>query len=92
MPMRFLSLKISECCKWLMLCSLVSTYRHPSLCILCLHYFIPCLQKSATCRSLDENGPHRLICVNTWFPAGGTVWEGLGGIALLGKGVTGNGL
>lgn len=32
-----------------------------------------------------KNGPHRLLCVNTWFPAGGTVWEGLGGIALLGK-------
>lgn len=36
-----------------------------------------------------KNGPHRLRCVNTWFPAGGTVWEGLGGIALLGKGCHG---
>lgn len=85
MPMHLSSLKISECCKWLMLCFLVSTYRHLSLGILCLYYFIPCFQKSAACKSLDENGPPRLISVNTWFPVGGTVLEGLEGITLLGK-------
>ena len=27
--------------------------------------------------------PHRLVYLNAWFPAGRTVWEGLGGVALL---------
>jgi len=35
------------------------------------------------CRGLDGNGPQRLMCVNTWSPVGKTVWEGLGGVALL---------
>jgi hypothetical protein len=25
------------------------------------------------------------ICLNTWFPVGGTVWEGLEGVALFEK-------
>jgi hypothetical protein len=29
-----------------------------------------------------RNVPHRLICLNTWSPAGGTLWEGLEGVAL----------
>ena len=32
---------------------------------------------------LDENGPHKFLFVNAWSPVGGTVWEGLGGVALL---------
>jgi hypothetical protein len=31
---------------------------------------------------LNENGPHRPICLNTWFLASGTHWEELGGVAL----------
>ena len=35
---------------------------------------------------LSKNGIHRLICLNTQFPVGRTVWEGLkGGVALLMK-------
>lgn len=34
------------------------------------------------CGGLDENGSHRLVCLNALFPVGGTVWEGLGGAAL----------
>jgi hypothetical protein len=32
---------------------------------------------------LNEDGPHRLICSNVWFPVGGTLWEGLGVVALI---------
>ena len=35
------------------------------------------------CDSLNENGPQRLLSLNTWPPVGGTVWEGLGHVALL---------
>lgn len=31
----------------------------------------------------NENGPHRLMYLKTWLPVGETVWEGLGGLALL---------
>ena len=24
---------------------------------------------------LNENGPHRLLYLNAWYPVGGTVWE-----------------
>jgi hypothetical protein len=34
-------------------------------------------------RRLWCNGSHRLIYLNTCPPVGGTVWEGLGGVALL---------
>lgn len=34
------------------------------------------------CSCLQENGPCRLICLNTWCPVNGTVLEGLGGVAL----------
>jgi hypothetical protein len=35
---------------------------------------------------LNENVPHRLICLNTRFLVGGTVWEGLEGVMALGVG------
>lgn len=34
---------------------------------------------------LSENGPHRLIRLNICFVLGGTVWEGLGIVAMLYK-------
>jgi hypothetical protein len=33
------------------------------------------------CGGLNKNGFHILISLNTWSPAAGTVWEGLGGLA-----------
>ena len=27
------------------------------------------------CDGLSEKGPHRLTCLTTWSPVGGTVWE-----------------
>jgi hypothetical protein len=36
-----------------------------------------------TCGGFDETGPARLICVKAWSIVGGTVWEGLGAVALL---------
>ena len=35
------------------------------------------------CAALNETFPHRLGCLNTWSSAGGTVCEGLGGIAVV---------
>ena len=32
---------------------------------------------------MGGNGPHRLVCLNVWSSVDGTVWEGLGGVALL---------
>lgn len=32
---------------------------------------------------LNENDSHRLLYLNVWAPAGGTVWERLEGMALL---------
>lgn len=32
---------------------------------------------------LNENGPQRLICLNTWFPVDELVWKGLIGMAFL---------
>lgn len=32
---------------------------------------------------LNENDPHRLICVITWSLVSGSVWQGLGGVTLL---------
>ena len=32
---------------------------------------------------LNGNGPHKLIYMNAWSPVGGTIWVGLGGVALL---------
>jgi hypothetical protein len=39
--------------------------------------------EETVCSDLHENVPHRLRCLNTWSPVGGTVWIGLGGVALL---------
>ena len=41
--------------------------------------------KGMDCGDLNENGAHRLICLNAGSPVGGTVWEGLGSVALLGQ-------
>jgi hypothetical protein len=35
------------------------------------------------CDGLNEDGPHRLMYLHTQSPNGGTLWEGLGGVALL---------
>jgi hypothetical protein len=37
-------------------------------------------------KTVGQNGSHRLMCLSTWFPVGGTIWEGLGGLALLKEG------
>ena len=43
------------------------------------------------CGGLNENGPCGLISLNAWSPVNGTVWEGLGGTALLKGWATGEG-
>ena len=35
------------------------------------------------CGGSNEKWPPKLICLNTWASVSGTVWEGLGGVALL---------
>ena len=35
------------------------------------------------CASWNENGPQRLKYLNAWSLVAGTVWEGLGGVAML---------
>lgn len=35
------------------------------------------------CRDSNENGPHWLVYLSVCYPVGGTVKEGLGGVALL---------
>lgn len=40
----------------------------------------PCAK--ALCGGLDENA-QRLLCLNTWTPVGGSVWERLEGVGLL---------
>lgn len=35
--------------------------------------------------ALNENGPLRLLYLNTWYPMARTVWEGLGSTGLLEK-------
>ena len=62
--------------------------------ILCLYHV--CLHKMSISLSLgtargissgglNERGLRRLRDLNTRFPVGGTVWGGLGGVALLGE-------
>jgi hypothetical protein len=34
------------------------------------------------CGSLGENDPYRFLCLNAWPPVGGTLWKGLGSLAL----------
>lgn len=41
------------------------------------------INKAGECRSLRENGTHRLIHLSTWFPVGQKVSQRLGGEALL---------
>lgn len=41
------------------------------------------LQASNPCGGLNEKGLHKLMCLNTWSPVGGIVWERLGGVTLL---------
>ena len=33
--------------------------------------------------NVDENSLHSIMHLSVWFPVGGTVWEGLGGVVLL---------
>lgn len=42
-----------------------------------LFFFVCCYD------GLNEDGPHRFICLNTHSLVGGTVWEELGGMTLL---------
>jgi hypothetical protein len=37
----------------------------------------------ACCGGFNKNGPHKLMYLNGWSPVGGTIWEGLGGVASL---------
>lgn len=71
------------------------SYCHRSKCVVCpleeegRHHFG--IEFSSTSKNpagphttgLKENGLHRLIYLNAWFPVGGTVWEGLEGVPLL---------
>lgn len=41
--------------------------------------------KHSCCAGFNQNGPHRLVCLNTWIPAGETVCESLGCVAFLEK-------
>lgn len=41
----------------------------------------------AQCGGVKENYPHRFICLNAASPVCGAVWEGLGGVAVIGRGV-----
>lgn len=34
-------------------------------------------------KTVGQNGSHRLMCLSTWFPVGGTVEERLGSVTLL---------
>lgn len=36
------------------------------------------------CGGLNENGPNRFTCLNTWFPVRRNVWEGAEGVVSLG--------
>lgn len=50
---------------------------------------LPNLQRFATqCGDLNINGTQRLICLCNWLSVVGTVWEGLGDVALLKEGVS----
>lgn len=40
------------------------------------------MQPEALCGGVNENGP-RGSCLHTWLLAGGTIWEGVGGVVLL---------
>lgn len=41
------------------------------------------LHSEALNASLNENGPRRLIYLNIWSPVVGTIWGGLGSVAIL---------
>lgn len=40
---------------------------------------VSCMTQYA-CDGLNENGLHRIIYLDVWFPVDGTVWEGVGGV------------
>lgn len=55
--------------------------------LLCIHACSKVSFKDlAQCGSLNENGPQRLLYLNTWYPVRGTIWEGWGGMSFLDKG------
>jgi hypothetical protein len=31
------------------------------------------------CGLLNENASHRVLCLNTWYPVGESIWDGLRG-------------
>lgn len=43
------------------------------------------LVRAAPRGAVNVNDSNRLIYSNTWYPFGGTAWEGLEGVALLEK-------
>lgn len=45
----------------------------------------PCTLKMSLCGGLNENSPHRVLCVNTWSLFGEPAWEGLGCETLMEK-------
>lgn len=44
---------------------------------------ISCLFLFVCSSASDKNDFHRFTCLNTWSPLGGSVWEGVGGVASL---------
>lgn len=40
-------------------------------------------ERRGECGGLNETIPHELRCLNPWSSVGGTVWVGLGGLALM---------
>lgn len=37
----------------------------------------------AVCGGLNNNAPHRLTYMNTWYPVSKAIWHGLGSVTLL---------
>lgn len=52
------------------------------------HVITACVQQTSWGQvwwGLRENSPHRLLCLNAWFPVGRTIWGKTGGGVLLEK-------